>query len=215
MYIYMHAAYVIDPNKYENEREFAYGSGLLNPAKAVDPGLVFNASAWDYMDFLCKLGYNTTTLRLISGDRSACRRTKPGRGWDLNYPSFSLPIEDGNKINGIFRRTVTNVGSPNSTYYATVDVPESLNVTVKPSVLPFSAVGEKKRFVVEVSGAEVSQVPIISGSITWNDGVHAVRTPLVVYTVLPSAFNFSASPTTKSAATAASVHPKNGIFWGY
>jgi hypothetical protein len=200
--------------KHENEREFAYGSGLLNPVRAVNPGLVFDASAEDYMDFLCKQGYNTTTLRLVSDDHSACHSTTPGRGWNLNYPSFSLAIEDGHKINGIFRRTVTNVGSPNSTYYATVNVPESLYVTVKSSVLPFSAVGKKKSFIVKVNGGYVRQVPIISGSITWYDGLidHVVRTPLVVYTVLPSTFSTNSSRrTTKSAANGASQYLKGGM----
>lgn len=214
----------MDPRKHENEWEFAYGSGLLDPVRAVDPGLVFDASAKDYMDFLCKQGYNTTTLRLVSGDHSACRNsTTPGRGWNLNYPSFSLAIEDGQKINGIFTRTVTNVGSPNSTYFAGVQVPESLFVTVKPSVLRFSALGEKKSFIAKVKGGQMSQVPIISGSITWIHGVtlfHIVRTPLVVYTVLPSTFsNNSSRPTTKSAAAKAAAsheYPKGGqgMLWG-
>ncbi|KAG2699213.1 hypothetical protein I3760_07G183000 [Carya illinoinensis] len=181
----MTTAYMMDPDRHENEEEFAYGSGLLNPAKAVDPGLVFNASASDYIGFLCHQGYNTTTLRLVTGDRSVCESTKPGRGWHLNYPSFSLAIEDGHKIRGTFRRTVTNVGSPDSTYYASIDIPDPLiHIHVKPSVLSFSAVGEEKSFTVTVRGPYLSQMPIISGSIVWSDGVHGVRTPLVIYTVL-------------------------------
>nr|POE80624.1 cucumisin [Quercus suber] len=67
-------------------------------------------------DFLCVQGYNTTTLRLIIGDNSNfCNTTKPGRAWNLNYPSFSVAVEDGQQIKA-FTRTVTNVGPPNSTY---------------------------------------------------------------------------------------------------
>jgi hypothetical protein len=59
---------------------------------------------------------------------------------------------------------------------------------VEPLILSFSTVGEKKTFSVNVDGPYISQVPILSGSNSWIDDVHVVRTPLVVYTVLPVAF---------------------------
>ncbi|KAJ7975633.1 Cucumisin-like [Quillaja saponaria] len=175
----------MDPQKHEIKREFAYDSGLLNPVKAIDPGLVFNASGPDYNSFLCKQGYNTTTRRLITGDHSVCRSTKTGRAWNLNYPSLSLAIEDGQKIKGNFFRTVTNVGPSNSSYYMTYSMPNILKDTVRPSVISFSNVNETKSFTVQVRGAQISQVPIISGSITWRDRVHEVKIPLVLYTVMP------------------------------
>ena len=104
----------MDPRK-NDDKEFAYGSSHINPVKAADPGLVHETSEEEYINFLCKQGYNTSTLRLITGDSSACNCTELGRAWDLNYPSFSLTIEDGHRIMGIFTRTVTNVGFPNST----------------------------------------------------------------------------------------------------
>ncbi|KAF1884965.1 hypothetical protein Lal_00028854 [Lupinus albus] len=181
----MTTAYPMDPQKHKYyENEFAYGSGHLNPVSAVDPGLVFNASDADYIDFLCKQGYETSTLRQIANDNSVCKSSKPGRAWDLNYPSFSLAIEEGHKIKGKFIRSVTNVGPAMSTYKAIIDVPNFIKVRVKPATLAFSVVGEEKSFTVEVTGPKISQVPIISGSITWAHGVHNVRTPLVVYTVL-------------------------------
>ncbi|XP_016649805.1 PREDICTED: cucumisin-like [Prunus mume] len=177
--------YVVDPKKHENEREFAYGSGLLNPTKAVDPGLVFDASEKFYVDFLCKQSYNTTTVRKLTGDKSVCRGIKPARAWDLNYPSFSLAVEDGHEIKGNFHRTVTNVGEPNSTYNVSIVMPDSIKVNVEPSVLSFTDVGEKKSFRVDVNGPHITQVPIISGSITWKNGNHVVKSPLVIYNVLP------------------------------
>ena len=100
------AANVMHPRMQKNGNEFAYGSGLFNPVKAVDTGLVYNASDADYIKLLCKQGYNTTTLKLISNERkNACESSKQGRAWDLNYPSFALAIEDGHEIKCSFIRT--------------------------------------------------------------------------------------------------------------
>ncbi|KAI3453644.1 hypothetical protein Pfo_010307 [Paulownia fortunei] len=182
----MTTAYVMDSRKHE-DLEFAYGSGQINPAAARDPGLVFDASEADYINFLCKQGYNTSTLRLVTGDNSTCANTTPGRAWDLNYPSFSLYVADGETIMGTFTRTVTNVGAANSTYIADLYVPALISVTVEPSVLTFSAVGETKTFTVNITGPAISQQPITSGAITWRDGTHLVRTPFVVYNYIPGA----------------------------
>ncbi|KAI9161276.1 hypothetical protein LWI28_015965 [Acer negundo] len=214
----MTTAYVMDPKKNE-DKEFAYRSGHINPVKAVDPGLVFDASEADYINFLCKQGYNTTKLRLVTGDDSVCTSTKPGRPWDLIYPSLTVAIEDGQKITAVYTWTVTNVEFSNLTYSASVYMPYPVKVTVEPQVLSFSGVGEKKAFAVKVSGPEITQQPIFSGSIVWkdDDGVHEVRTPLVVYTVLPSAFSSSnnnpsqRTKTSSSEVKGFSVYHRNGI----
>ncbi|CAK9173093.1 unnamed protein product [Ilex paraguariensis] len=213
----MTTATVIDPRKHE-DLEFAYGSGQIDPLAAVNPGLVFDASEVDYINFLCKQGYNTTTLRLVTGDNSVCNSTEPGRAWDLNYPSFSLYVEDGQQIAGVFTRTVTNVGAADSTYTAIMHMPPTINVSVEPSTLSFSALGETKSFTVKVTGPTISQQPIISGAITWQSGVYSVRTPLVVYNYIPGApYNLDSAQTLsmtekKPTFRGSSVYHKNGIF---
>ncbi|XP_073300602.1 cucumisin-like [Primulina huaijiensis] len=62
-----------------------------------------------------------------------------------------------------------------------------ISVTIEPSVLTFSEIGETQSFTVKVTGPTISQQPIMSGAITWSDGTHAVRTPLVVYNYIPGA----------------------------
>lgn len=181
------------------ELEFAYGSGHINPKYAVRPGLVYDASEADYISFLCKQGYNTTALRLITGDNSSsCSSKVPGRAWDLNYPSFSIAIEDGHNVNAILTRTVSNVGYPNSTYKAIIYMPSSsdISVSVEPSVLSFSAIEKKKSFSLKVNGPSIAQEPIISGALFWDDGVHMVRSPIVIYTVLPGHTYSAPSSTT-------------------
>ncbi|KAG8662148.1 hypothetical protein MANES_01G069200v8 [Manihot esculenta] len=166
----MTTAFVLDSRKHP-DLEFAYGSGHINPLEATNPGLVYDASEADYINFLCKQGYNTTTLRLITGDNSSvCNSTELGRAWDLNYPTFALAVEDGQPIKGVFTRTVTNVGSPNSTYAVSMYMPNSIKVIVEPSVLSFSSTGEKKTFTVTVDGPKIAQQPIMSGAIMWEDG---------------------------------------------
>lgn len=91
----------MDPKK-NDDKEFAYGSGHINPVKAVNPGLVFDASKADYIIFLCKQGYNTATLRLVSADDGVCKSSKTVSAWDLNNPSFSLAIERRPKDHGHF-----------------------------------------------------------------------------------------------------------------
>lgn len=202
----------MDSRKQE-DLEFAYGSGHINPAQAIDPGLVYDATEVDYVNFLCKQGYNTTIIRQITGDNSSvCNSTEPGRAWDLNYPSFSLAIEDGQPIYGVFTRTVTNVGSPNSTYTVRPYMPASVSVDVEPQSLSFSAVGEQKSFTVKVTGPKIAQQPIMSGAIVWEDGVHQVRSPVVIYNILPRAVHSSDSmPQKNQKFKGPSMHTKNGI----
>ncbi|KAM7525678.1 hypothetical protein LguiA_015580 [Lonicera macranthoides] len=140
-------AYVMDERKHA-DKEFAYGSGHINPVKAVDPGLVFDASDVDYINFLCKQGYTTANLRPVTGDDSVYNST-----------------------------TVIDVGAPNSTYTATILAPVNFLVSLEPAILSFSAIGEVKSFRSKVEGPKISQQPIMSGAIVWSDGVHVVRTP--------------------------------------
>ncbi|KAJ9679190.1 hypothetical protein PVL29_021197 [Vitis rotundifolia] len=211
----MTTATIMDPRKNE-DAEFAYGSGHINPVKAVDPGLVFDASEADYVDFLCKQGYNTTLLRMITGDSSVCPSTEPGKAWDLNYPSFPLSLLDGKQIQASYHRTVTNVGLPNSTYHSHVTMPPSFAVLVEPPVLTFSETGEKKSFTVIVTGSPIVQVPIVLGAIEWTDGNdHVVRTPIVVFNNNPSIFaSLEDYPHKKNSHSweGSTVYHKNGMF---
>ncbi|KAJ4832237.1 hypothetical protein Tsubulata_001995, partial [Turnera subulata] len=208
----MTTATIMDPRKHP-DLEFGYGAGHINPAKAIDPGLVYDATEQDYINFLCKQGYNTTTLRLITGTNSSfCSSTKLGRAWDLNYPTFSVAVEDGQLIDAVFTRTVTNVGSPNSTYTLSMHLPYSVTVSVQPSTLKFSYFGEKKTFEVKVYGPKIWQQPIMSGAITWSDGKHVVRSPLVVYNILPGeAYGAYSMEQGKSKFQVPSMYLKNGI----
>ncbi|GMY39676.1 cucumisin [Fagus crenata] len=161
------------------DAEFAYGAGHINPARAISPGLVYDAGEVDYLNFLCGQGYSSASLRLVTGDNSSCSRATSIPAWYLNYPSFTLSSRSKSVITRLFPRTVTNVGSPVSTYKAIVNAPTGLKIEVIPNVHSFESLGQKKFFSVKVT-AEMDG-SIISGSFVWYDGVHRVRSPVVAY----------------------------------
>ncbi|KAB2063926.1 hypothetical protein ES319_A10G252100v1 [Gossypium barbadense] len=169
--------------KTNTDLEFAYGSGLINPSSAIDPGLVYDTGEIDYIKYLCGQGYSSKQLRLVTGDnRTGCTKATNGSALDLNYPTFALVVSlsgDDTYFSRDFHRTVTNVGSPVSTYNAIINAPKELDIKVKPNVLSFKSIGEKKSFVVTV--AVKVGLPTVSGTLVWDDGVHKVRSPVVAF----------------------------------
>ncbi|KAL3523904.1 hypothetical protein ACH5RR_016738 [Cinchona calisaya] len=165
--------------KTNTDAEFAYGSGQINPLKATNPGLVYDAGEADFVSFLCSQGYNTTTLQLVTGDKAtSCTKANNATVWDLNYPSFTVSATSG-QVTRVFHRIVTNVGNPVSTYKAIVNAPSQISIKVNPNVLSFKSLGQKLCFTVTVT----AQIPstIISGSLVWDDGVYQVRSPVVAH----------------------------------
>lgn len=181
--IWLPIPYVATPMsaKTNPEAEFAYGAGQINPLKAINPGLVYNASEIDYVMFLCAQGYSTAILRLVTGDNSSCPEANNGNQWDLNYPSFAVPTSS-ELVNLTFTRTVTNVGSPTSTYKHKVIAPTGLNIKVDPEVLSFASLGQKSPFTVTIEGS-LNDKGKVSASLSWDDGEHEVRSPIIVYNV--------------------------------
>ncbi|XVF04049.1 hypothetical protein REPUB_Repub05bG0047500 [Reevesia pubescens] len=154
---------------------FYYGSGHTRPNRAMDPGLVYDLTVNDYLDFLCATGYNQTMIKIFSEGPYSCQ--KSGSPMDLNYPSISVPKLSGSVT---ITRKLKNVGSP-GTYAARVKQPLGISVSVKPSILKFEKIGEEKSFKVTLkakwAGAAKKHV---FGGITWTDGKHYVRSPIVV-----------------------------------
>ncbi|RVW25793.1 Subtilisin-like protease SBT4.4 [Vitis vinifera] len=163
--------------------EFGYGSGHINPAQAIDPGLVYEAFKDDYTKMMCGMGYDTRTVRLISGDNTTTCTTGVTEGAvkDLNYPSMASPADQHKPFNISFLRTVTNVGQANSTYQAKITADPLMKVQVNPNVLSFTSLNEKKSLVVTVSGEALDKQPKVSASLVWTDGTHSVRSPIVIY----------------------------------
>ncbi|KAK9267185.1 hypothetical protein L1049_009605 [Liquidambar formosana] len=135
---------------------FSYGAGHMRPNRAMDPGLVYDLTTNDYLDFLCALGYNQTVIELFS---------------DVTLT-----------------RTVKNVGKP-GTYAAHVREPAGISVSVEPSVLKFESIGEEKSFKVTLKANKADAAKAedyVFGGLTWSDGEHYVRSPIVVSTAAAS-----------------------------
>ncbi|XP_059457639.1 cucumisin-like [Corylus avellana] len=161
------------------DAEYAYGAGYINPLKAPQPGLIYDIDALDYVNFLCVEGYNTSLLRLVTGDNSTCSGTTNGTVFDLNYPSFTIFVSPSKNFSQVYHRTITNVGSPTSTYKATVTgTPVGLRIEVKPNVLAFTSLGQNLTFALIIEGT--TSKDIVSASLVWDDGTFQVRSPIVV-----------------------------------
>ncbi|KAJ7550842.1 hypothetical protein O6H91_07G121000 [Diphasiastrum complanatum] len=154
---------------------FNYGAGQVNPNKAADPGLVYDASPIDYLLFLCGLNYTQTQLQTIAGT-FVCPAVLPTTS-DLNYPSITI----SNLTTKLtITRTVTNVARK-STYIATIEAPVGISVSVYPSRLEFSKKGQQKTFQITFTPNSPPSGSYIFGQLIWKDGHrHVVRSPFAV-----------------------------------
>ncbi|KAG8375738.1 hypothetical protein BUALT_Bualt10G0131600 [Buddleja alternifolia] len=115
---------------------FEYGAGHIQPSRAADPGLVYDASYNDYLLFLCSSSGN------LLDPSFNCPEVVPSSS-DFNYPSLAIANLEG--ISTV-TRTVTNVGIGNSSYSVTIDAPPGYSVQISPATLYFSKQGEQHCF---------------------------------------------------------------------
>ncbi|XWS45260.1 hypothetical protein CRYUN_Cryun15aG0121100 [Craigia yunnanensis] len=138
------------------------GAGHINPAKALDPGLV-------------KSSYN-------------CK----SRSLDLNYPSFIAFFYDehstsNEKVVQEFRRTVTNVGKEGMDYTAKLTGMDGIKVRVEPQKLIFKQRYEKQSYKLSLEGPRLLKTEVIFGYLSWvdDDGKYMVRSPIVATSIKP------------------------------
>lgn len=156
---------------------FSYGAGHIHPNLAMDPGLVYDQTIKDYLNFLCSTGYNDTSITLFSVKPYKCPNNFTIT--NLNYPSISAP----NLSRSItVSRTLKNVGPP-ATYKANVQSPVGITVIVNPSTLTFKRTGQKKTFYLTLKKSKAASKDYVFGQLTWSDGKHNVRSPIVVKAV--------------------------------
>ena len=172
-----------------------YGAGEVFPARSFDPGLVYDSGPRDWDRFTCNFGPVTPALK-------PCAGVRPLDPSDLNYPSIAIGSLAGTQT---VTRTVTNVTRWRATYVASVSEPPGVDVSVKPSRLRIPP-GRSATFTVTVTRTSAAYDRYGSGSLTWVDGRHAVRSPIVVKPVAIAA-PAEVSGTGASGSTAIPVTP--------
>ena len=158
---------------------FDVGAGKVNPPKAFNPGLVYDADIVDYVQFLCG---STTQPQIFSP--ATCNALGSIDSSDLNLPSIGVADLVGTQT---VTRTVTNVatragwprlfGGRVLYHGAVVHMPNGVNATISPEFLflrPGESADYSVTFTVE-DGAQFNQFAF--GRLAWTglvagDGRH-------------------------------------------
>ena len=141
---------------------FAQGAGHINPNRAVDPGLVYDITPSEFRKYMCGAGM---TAQCAGGQIA---------GYELNLPSIAL----GNVLGtASVTRTVTNVGASDATYRVSTRM-DGFGIQVSPSTLTIPA-GGSASYTVTLTRGNAAENVWKYGSLTWSDGTHSVRSPIV------------------------------------
>ncbi|KAL5714141.1 hypothetical protein ACHQM5_016142 [Ranunculus cassubicifolius] len=166
-------------DNYRVASPIAMGSGQINPNRALEPGLIYDASTEDYVNLLCSINFTMKQIQTITRN-SAYNCLK--KSSDLNYPSF-IAFFNENTTNLLqeFRRTVTNVGDVTSIYTATLTPIEGVKVSVNPDTLTFTEKNQKLSYTLTIEGPRLMKDTVAHGALTWVDteGKYVVRSPIV------------------------------------
>ncbi|KAL2658340.1 hypothetical protein GLYMA_03G019000v4 [Glycine max] len=162
---------------------FAFGSGHVNPERASDPGLVYDITTKDYLNYLCSLKYTSSQIAILSKGNFKCAKKSALHAGGLNYPSFAVLFDTSARNASVtYKRVVTNVGNPSSSYAVKVEEPKGVSVTVEPRNIGFRKIGDKLSY--KVSFVSYGRTAVAGsssfGSLTWVSGKYAVRSPIAV-----------------------------------
>jgi hypothetical protein len=151
---------------------FRQGAGHVQPNKAADPGLVYNAGWNDWLAFLCGAS-NAVGAATCNTLRAMGYSTDPS---NLNVASIAIGDLAGTQT---VTRKVTNVGASKTTYTASVTGMVGFTTGVSPSSLTLNP-GETKSFTVIFTRTTAALNAYTGGQLYWTDGVYTVRSPIVV-----------------------------------
>ncbi|KAK8934192.1 Subtilisin-like protease SDD1 [Platanthera zijinensis] len=125
--------------KLNYEDHFVLSADHVNPEKASDPGLIYDITDDDFIQYLCGLGYSDENICIIFGLKVSCARMRKIIEIELNYPSI-LVFLNATRANITVSRTTMHVKEAASFYTVEVETPKGVGVMVNPIELKFSKV---------------------------------------------------------------------------
>ncbi|KAI3412865.1 uncharacterized protein J3R85_016759 [Psidium guajava] len=169
-------------NDYEPASPLAMGAGHVDPNRALDPGLIYDATPQDYINLMCAMNYTSKQIQMVTRSSSFnCSDSS----LDLNYPSFIAYFSPNSLGSKEFFRMVTNVGDGPSTYVVKVTPIEGFKIGTAPDKLTFKEKNEKLRYKLTIEGPKLMKDTVVFGSVTWTDdgGKYVVKSPIVATTL--------------------------------
>ncbi|CAN0863802.1 Subtilisin-like protease SBT1.7 [Linum grandiflorum] len=172
---------------------FDHGAGHVDPVSALNPGLVYDLTAEDYLSFLCALNYTELQINTVARRNYTCDPKKKHSVADFNYPSFAVNV-DTTQIDGggekkkaavlvvKHTRTVTNVGASGGVYKVSV-TPEQIpgvKIVVEPETLSFKEANEKKGYTVTFMASSMAIGTNRFARLEWSDGKHVAGSSIAV-----------------------------------
>ena len=151
---------------------FRQGAGHVQPASALDPGLVYDSGWNDWLAFICATqpqGLEATCNALWNAGYSRDAS-------DLNLASIAIGDLAGVQT---VKRRVTNVSGKPLTVTAALSGVNGFSTMVTPASLTL-AKGETKEFSVTFTRTVAPLNAYTGGQLTWSGGGYTVRSPIVV-----------------------------------
>ncbi|XP_051226367.1 subtilisin-like protease SBT1.4 [Lolium perenne] len=183
-----HGVIITDMSTGKAAGPFEIGAGHVDPNRALDPGLVYDADEDDYISFLCALGYTPNIVAIFTGGpvvEDICSKRQAIAVGDHNYPAFSVAFKSyDEKVTQ--RRVVRNVGSNVNAVYTLSyrALPIGWSAIVSPSKLVFDAAHQNLEYTVTfsliMSAASKSSQTEAHSALVWTDGKHKVVSPIVL-----------------------------------
>ncbi|KAF2564639.1 hypothetical protein F2Q70_00018212 [Brassica cretica] len=146
----------------------AVGAGHVRADRVLSPGLIYDTSPQDFINFLChEVKQSRKLINIItrSNASDACRHPSPY----LNYPSIIAYFTSDQNGLKIVRRTLTNVGEAKRSYSVRVRGLKGINVVIEPKRLMFSKKNEKQSYTVRLESQRPLRGDVVYGVVSWVD----------------------------------------------
>ena len=159
----------------EDATPFDYGAGHVDGAEMFDPGLVYESTPQEWIQYIC----GTAEAAKIGSNCDTHGSIEPSQ---LNYPSITVAELTGVET---VTRTVTNVSDRPGLYSARIDAPEGTKVKVDKKLLLVKP-GDSVTYTLTIERTDGAYDEWAWGDITWNEingrpwDRSEVRSPIVV-----------------------------------